>query len=441
MDAIERLKRTIEGKVDDYEIYISRERIMTIEVKDGAIDSFEKSMTEGAALRVLKDKSIGFSFSSCLLEDSLKEMAKDAIDSAIYTAGDEFYGFPLKEAIPPLELKVYDPYLIHCPEREKIDKVLSLEDSARSYDPKVKKTRKAYYREILKEVEIIGKDRINSHLSTRVTSGILAVAEGDGDSQIGWDSEYKRFFSDLNPVEIGRSAAERAVRLLGARQGKTASLPAILENTVSAEFLEVLSSSFLADNLHKGKSMLKDKIDKKVFSSLITIVDDGLLTGGWATAPFDDEGVKRQTTYLVKDGMLIGYLYDHYWAKRGGKDSTGNCYRQGFKTPPQVSYTNLYINKGSLPFQALIKEIRQGIYITDLLGIHTANRVTGDFSLGAMGFWIDNGNIAYPVKGIAISGNLLDLFSKVVGVGDDLRFFGGIGSPSLLVEELDISGR
>ncbi len=433
---IKRLKDT----VDDFEIYISRGRSLSIEVKDDKVDSFDASRSEGVGLRVLKGRRMGFSYTSAFTMDSIDGLIDGAVQGSIYSEEDRDASLPEKRQVKAEGLHIYDPYLIHIPEKDKIEVAIAVERAARAYDQRVKRTRKAYYKEYVKEVEIIGREIYLSSISTRVTSGILAIAEEDGDSQMGWDSDSSRYFREIRPDEIGTRAGERAVRLLKAREGFTAKVPVVFENSVTAELLEVLAASFLGDNLYKGKSMLKDRLGKEVFSSKITIVDDGRLKGGWSTQPFDDEGIETRKTPLVDKGVLVGYLYDHYWAGKVGRKSTGNGYRRGFKTPPGVSYTNLYIENGAKTPQALIKGIDRGFLITDLLGVHTANPVTGDFSFGAMGFLIEGGSLSYPVKGIAIAGNMLELFKRVIDVGNDQRFFGGIGAPSILIESLDISG-
>lgn len=440
MEAIETLRGYLKGKVDDYEIYLTRGKTLTIEVKDGKVDSFDRAETEGVGLRVLKDRKMGFSFTSSLEDERLRRMADRAIESALNTTPDEYYGFPEKGRIPSQELHIYDPSLLGISEKEKIEKAIKLERSARAFDHRVKKVRKASYKESIREVVLAGEGWMFSYPSTRVSGGIVAIAEDKGDSQMGWDWENGRTFDGVDPDRIGRRAAERAVRLLGARAGRSMKVPVVIESQVVAEFLEILSSSFLADNLHKGKSMLRGKVGQTIFSTSIDVVDDGILPGGWFSSPFDGEGTPRRKTVLIEKGTLKGYLYDYYWARKEGRESTGNSSRASFKAPPSVSYTNLYIPKGSRSITSILKEMGEGVLITDLLGAHTANPVTGEFSFGAMGLWIEGGRIAYPLKGIAISGNLLEIFKGVVEIGEDLRFFGGIGAPSLLVEVMEISG-
>jgi PmbA protein len=216
--------------------------------------------------------------------------------------------------------------------------------------------------------------------------------------------------------------------------------PVILENHVAADFLDLLAPSFSAENLHKGKSMLKGKVGERLFSAQIRVRDDGALRGGMATAPFDGEGVPVQNTILVDEGIVKGYLFDTAYAARMGAASTGNSARSGVKGLPHLGISNFFIENGSTPSGDMLSGIGKGMMITSLIGMHTANPVSGDFSVGATGFLIEDGQITLPVKGVALSGNVLDLFRNVEMIGDDLRFFSQVGSPSLRISSLEISG-
>jgi PmbA protein len=209
---------------------------------------------------------------------------------------------------------------------------------------------------------------------------------------------------------------------------------------VAASLLELLSTSLLAESVQKGRSLLAGRLGQEVAAPSANLIDDGLLPGGLETAPFDAEGNPRQRTVLLERGRLAGFLYDQYGANREGRASTGNASRPGALSPPSVQVSNLYLEPGSHSFEALLAEMGRGIIISNVLGMHTANPVSGDFSVGASGHWVEGGHISHPVKGIAISGNVLTLLSRLAVVGSDLRFWGRVGSPSLLIERLDVGG-
>ncbi|MCK4846428.1 MAG: TldD/PmbA family protein, partial [Deltaproteobacteria bacterium] len=168
--------------------------------------------------------------------------------------------------------------------------------------------------------------------------------------------------------------------------------------------------------------------------------DDGLIKGGWSSSLFDGEGVSRQRTPLIVEGLCEGYLYDSYWGGRAGKPSTGNATRGGFKGALGIGTSNFYIEKGKEDLKTLLSSVGDGLFITDVMGVHMIDAVSGDFSLGASGMRVEGGELTTPVRGMAISGNILELFSRVEAVGSDLRFVGSVGAPSLLVADVEASG-
>jgi PmbA protein len=273
-----------------------------------------------------------------------------------------------------------------------------------------------------------------------VSLTVAPLAEADGDAQLGWEFGFSNGIRGIDIQKIAAGAAAKAVGHLGARKIPTMRCPAILDSYVANEILEVLAPAFLAENVQKGKSLLAGKIGEKLFAPLLRIRDDGTLPGGMATSPFDGEGVPHRNTVLAESGVLKGYLYDSFCGRKEGRESTGNSARGGFKGLPHMGVTNFFIEPGECTPEGLRKGIDRGILLTDVIGMHTANPISGDFSVGAVGFLIENGEVTSPVKGIAISGNIIDLFRNVEAVAGDLRFYGVVGAPSLRLAGLDVSG-
>jgi PmbA protein len=214
-----------------------------------------------------------------------------------------------------------------------------------------------------------------------------------------------------------------------------------LENRVVIDLLGAWASSFFGENVYKGKSLLKGKINEAVASPRIQLVDDGLYPRGMGSAPFDDEGTPQARTILVKDGVLVSYLFDEYWSKKAGSEPTGNSFRSHIASPPTTSVSNLFIDTGASSPEQLLGDMDSGLFITEVMGAHTIDPVSGEFSLGASGIWIREGKTVFPLKGVTISGTIYELFSAVEELGDDLRFLGRIGAPSLLVKEILVSGQ
>jgi PmbA protein len=444
--------------IDGYEIYFNQSSHFDIESKDGKIETLQTSQYFGIAFRILNFQRMGFSYTTFSnpspsakqsFSGELDRVIEDAIRSTEAASSDPCFDFTPVLEVSASRLPIFDETLERISEKAKIEKAKSLEESARSVDPeRIKKVRKASYGEVFSKTTLINSKGIQfSYDHTLASVSVTAVAEGSGESEMGWDFDVSHFFNDLDAERVGRSAGKKALERLGGRRIPTGVYPVLLRNHVTSEFLSLLSHSFLADQVQKGKSPLRGKRGERFFSPLLTIVDDGLYPKGVSTAPIDGEGTPSQRTPLVAQGELTGYLYDRYWANRenlsssaprGG--STGNSRRHGIKSPPGIGISNFFIEPGDLNLPKLTENLFRGIVVEEVMGLHTVNPISGDFSLGCSGDWIDRGEKIHPVKSVAIAGNLFELFKKVIGVGDDLRFFGGVGSPSLLVKELLISG-
>ncbi|HOI14939.1 MAG TPA: TldD/PmbA family protein [Geobacteraceae bacterium] len=436
-----RIEKIISGRsVDGFEISAGASRNLSLEVKERKIDSFKCSSPVGVSVRILKSQGMGFSYSTSMSDADLERMIDAALVAAENQTPDPWHGFSAPSPFPFVG-GLFDEGLAAIDEQEKVRQAMELERLTLAADARVKRVRKASYGESEYEVYIRNSEGVEGGFrGTSVSASVSVVAEEGDDSQMGWDFGFGTHFSDLRVDEIAATAASRALALLGARKIATLRCPVVLDNQVASDILEVLAPSFLAENVLKGKSMLAGRMGKKVFSPCLRIRDNGLLPGGMATAPFDAEGVPQQDTLLVDDGVLGKFLYDGYWARRDGAVSTGNSTRGGVKSPPHLGISNFYIENGSIPAADLVRGIDKGVFITDVMGMHTANPISGDFSVGASGFYVENGVIAYPVKEIALSGNIIDLFGSVEMIGNDLRFFGEVGSPSLRIAALDVSG-
>jgi PmbA protein len=427
--------------VKKFEIFLLNSQSLSIEVKNQEVDSYHLSEENALALRVIQDQRMGFSYSTQMSKESIAKVLEDAVNGSSNSAQDELYNFPGAgmKALP--DLAIFDSRLFEVSKKEKIEKTMLLEKSVISFDPRIRKVRKCSYGESCFTGTIVNSEGVDSSQSkSLISASVMAVAEDGNDSQSGWDYDFSYFFDQLKVEKIGRGAAGRALEMLGARRGKSVKCPVILDNFSAAQFLEVLDSSFLADSVQKHKSLLQGKVGEEVFSSVLDIFDDGLYPGGAATSCFDGEGVLHQSTPLVREGVLKGFLYDTYCARKEGVASTGNSSRGSFRVTPSVGISNLFIGKSDTSLDELIAALDRGILVTDVMGIHTANPISGDFSIGVAGFLVEGGKRSFPLKGMALSGNLIDLFKKVRQVGSDLRFLGNVGSPSLLLAPMDVSG-
>ncbi|HPE46009.1 MAG TPA: metallopeptidase TldD-related protein, partial [Deltaproteobacteria bacterium] len=240
---------------------------------------------------------------------------------------------------------------------------------------------------------------------------------------------------------VGRTAVERAARLLGARQIRTSRIPVLFDRTSTAEILEFVADAFLGENVIKGKSALKDKLGKACFSQSITITDDPLDPRAAEICPFDGEGVPSRRNELVRGGVLESFLYDSYWARRAGTVTTGNSVRGGYRSWPALGTRHLCLEAGPEPIAGVLETLPVTMKVTDIMGMHTANPITGELSVGINGILLEKGVGAYPVREAALSGNIYEMLSRVLAVGDDPRGFGHVCCPSLLIDAVDISSQ
>ncbi len=440
-DIFEIVSFSLKERADAWEIYFSRGRGLKIETKEGKIENFQPQESEGLSIRVITGQRLGFAYTSQINPEIVRKTAAKALENAQVTERDEAHQLPSGESLPQAP-EIRDQTIDSLSIEEKIEIALSIHQAATKTDPRIKKVQQAKYQDGLQEVAIFNSLGVSGKaISTNFSLSCVAVAEEKDTSEMGWEYQASRFLSDLNPSRVGQVAAQRALERLGAIKPESSYLPTIFRPYITVDFLELLSISFCGDNIVKGKSQLAGKKGETLFAKQVNIVDDGLLPKGLATRAFDDEGVGQQTTLLVVEGRVEGFLFDTYWAQRAGERSTGNAARGGFQSPPLVSTTNLYLQPGNISPDELIKTLPKGVIITEVLGMHTADPVSGDFSVGAAGLLVKDGEIVSSLTGLAISGNIFDIFKRIEVVCSDLCFYGSIGAPSILIGGLDISGR
>ncbi len=439
--AEEILKRAAARGADHAEVYMLAARSLSAEVKSGEVDALERSIDFGYSLRVIRKGCPGFSYSTDPAD--WRRVADDALEASLFTGEDPCLGIaePGEYESP----EIYDDDIAAITEEDAIERVRLVEEAALGRDPRVKRVRKASGSFGESEVYIVNSRGLEAgYRATSASAQITVVAEEGGDAQMGWGYESNRFLEDVDFGLVGREAADRALRLLGAGKTSTGKGSVLLESSVASEFLGILASSFSSENVQKGKSLLINKKGAMVLPEHITIADSGLLKGRVGSRPFDAEGVPSREKELVQQGRLTGYLYNIHTACKDGTVSTGNAVRSGIHGTPTVGISNFYLQAASDEIiysgDELIRQVRRGLLVTEAMGIHTANPITGEFSIGVTGLWIEKGEVSHPVKEAAVSGSILEFFGKIAGTGSKLRFYGKIGAPDILIEDVDISG-
>jgi PmbA protein len=441
-EALEEAERLCKGmNIPGWEIYLEVEKSLSIEAKDQKVDRLTRARHSGMALRIFSRNKTGFGYATDLRTSSLREMVERAYQSALEVSPDR-----IREMTPPAtngvpELDIIDPRIKEVPESQKISRALELERSARSFDPRIRRVRNAEYQETCEDVFL--RNSLGLHLHGERTVfiiSLISVAEQGAEAQSGFEFDFSYKYDKLNVEETGTRASARAVSMLGARPASSGRYPVVFSPDTGARLMGVLAAAFSVEAVDKGRSWLKDKLGDKMFAYPVNIRDSGIFTRGGEAFPFDGEGTPCQDTALVEDGRITGFLFDRYYGKKLGHASTGNSLRDSIEDPPSVGPTNFYLEPGKGDTASLVGQVSQGLLVEDLLGVHTADPVTGEFSMGCSGKWIENGRVSYPVTGTALAGKLEDLLQRVEQVACDVRFMGPFGSPGILVGDMELSG-
>ena len=419
-------------------------RSFSVRVNGGTIESLKQSVTRGLGLRVLVGGGQGFVSSTDLAPDSLEELARHAVALARFSTPDEANAFPTPddagdEPLPDLEL--LDPALLAWPAERRIEMALALERVALAFDPRIRRTDGAGVSTRDGHAALVnssGLARVSS--GTTVSAGVAPLAEdGAGKQQTGWYGMVKCRLDELeDPEAIAREAARRAVARIGARQVPTARVPVVLSPDIAAAWIGEMLEAFSGEAHLKRTSWLTDRLGGTIASGLVTLVDDGRLPRAVGSEPFDGEGMPTRRNVLIEQGRFATILYDHYHARRAGTRSTGSAVR-GYASTPGIGSHNLYLEAGREDPETLLARVEHGFYMDDQ-GSYGFNSTTGDYSFQAQGFWIEGGAKTFPVEGVTVASNSLDMLANVAAVGSDLRFLGSVASPTLLIAEMTVSG-
>ncbi|MBI1215252.1 MAG: TldD/PmbA family protein [Alphaproteobacteria bacterium] len=404
----------------------------------GKPETLSRAEEAEIGLRVFVDKKSAIVSSSDRSPEALKQMAERAVSMAKAVPEDGFSGIAEAEELakdwPDLDL--FDGTELP------VEKMADLADEAEQAALEVKGVTNSEGAECGSARDMVYYVSSNGFAGGYASSGFslsVSVIAGTAAMETDYDFDAAAFFADLmNPAEIGRSAGERAVRALNPKKGGTKIMPVVYDRRVSGSLVGALAQAVSGSAVARGTTMLKDKMDQQVFAKGLTVVDDPFLKRGRRSHPFDAEGISPQKRNIIDDGVLTGWLLDLRAARQLGLKSTGNAGR-GASSPPSPRPANFFLQPGAQSLDALIADIDEGFYVTQMMG-HGANTLTGDYSRGARGFWIEKGKITYPVSEMTVAGNLKDMWMNMTPANDLGRLRYGIDAPSLRVEGITVAG-
>ncbi|MBX3319676.1 MAG: TldD/PmbA family protein [Nitrospira sp.] len=424
------------------DIVVADGETLSVQVRVGAVDRLTKAREKRLGLRVFIGKRSATTSTSDFSHESLERLVADTCTLAGAVVEDTVSGLPdaAQMATDQPNLDLYDDTVLDT--ETQIDWAKRGEAAAFATDKRVTNSEGAEFDSSSGRVVLA-----NSHGfvgSYKSSSFSLSVSPIATDSETGamqrdaWYEVQRKFGRLASAESIGQEAAKRAVRRLGARKVSTRRVPVVFDQETAGSLLANLCGAVSGYGLYKRASFLLDKLGQTIASELITVYDDGRMVGGLGSRPFDGEGLATRKNTIVERGVLKSYMLDTYSGKKLGLPSTGNASRSVGESP-SVGPTNFYLVPGTKSAQEIIGSVKDGLYITELIGFGI-NMVTGDYSRGAAGFWIENGELAYPVEEITIAGNLKQMLKDIEIVGSDLVFRGRITSPTLKISEMMVAG-
>ncbi len=410
-------------------------------VRLGEIESLKEAASKGLGLRVLAGTRSATSYSSDFSEDSIRRLVERTLEMARVTSEDPASGLPERERLGrhAEDLGLYSEDVRELSTEQRIDFARRAERAALAADPRIKNSEGAWF-----EASWGTKAYANSlgfsgsYRSSYCGVSVAPIAQDGGMQRDYWYSVARGAKALEDPESVGKKAAARALRKLGARKVSTCRVPIVFDPETARSLLGHLFEAVRGDAIYRSASFLTGKLGEKVAGENITVLDDGLRVGGFGSRPFDDEGIPASVTPVIEQGVLRNYLLNCYTARKLGLQTTGNASR-GLAGPPAVGPKNFYLRPGTRSADEIIRSVPNGFYVTELIGFGV-NIVTGDYSRGAAGLWIDNGELTYPVEEVTIAGSLPEMLRHIAAIGSDLEFRSALASPTLLVEGMTVAG-
>jgi PmbA protein len=431
--------------LEDMEVYYSAGTSLTLKVFQKELETYNLSEGEGLSLRGVYRGKMGYSYTEKADESSIDRLVKDVIENAtIIDSDDEEVIFEGSKEYKKVDS--FNPSLSEVREEEKIEFVKKLEEEAFNLDDRIVSVQSCVYGDGSGETIMSNTKGLYLRDKSNIAYTYISVVAKEGeDIKTGLAYRTGNDFNKFDAKEIAREAVEEALALLGASPVKSGDYKVIIRNSAAADLLEAFTGIFSAEAVQKNLSLLKGKLNEKIASHVFTLVDDPYMEGGLASRSFDGEGVACKYKKVIDKGVLKTYLHNLKTAKKDGVETTGNAGKDSYKSSIGISPSNFYVEKGERSLKEMIADTDKGILITELQGLHSGlNSISGDFSLAALGFLIEEGKISRPVDQITVAGNYFEMLKNIEEIGSDLKFglpgAAYIGSPSLKIKKLSIAG-
>ena len=412
-------------------------------VRLGEVETLKEAGAKAAGLRVFLGQRAASTYTSDLSREGIEQMISGALTLARVTSEDPHAGLPAPEQLGAIggDLQLYYDDVYSLSAADRIDYARRAERAALDSDKRITNSEGGSFdaatgRKVLANSLGFVNEYRRSYCSVAVAP--IAYSEGAAMQRDYWYSVARTLKKLEGPESVGKTAAQRALRRLGARKVSTTKVPIIFDQQTAGALVGEIFDAVNGDAIYRHASFLTGKLGEKVFGDNVTVVDDGTMPGGFGTSPCDSEGVPTRRTVVIEKGLLNSYLLNTYTARKLGLATTGNAAR-GLAGTPGIGRGNFFLQPGSKAPKTIIGEIKDGLYVTEFLGFGV-NLVTGDFSRGASGLWIKDGELTFPVEEITVAGNLKEMFSNIAEIGNDLEFRGSVASPTLRIEGMTVAG-
>lgn len=436
------VKKTLKAGADEAEVYLENNREFELTVRNGDVETVKQATSKGMGLTVFKDKKLGFTYTSDLSDEALAEFIKRTVELSQVADPKPWNGLPAFKEGKAGDLDLFDPSIAEIPNEKKIEIARRTEKIALSYDKRITKSEGGYFGDSESEVIIVNSKGLSrSARSTGVSFGAYVIAGEGSDMQGGGWSSAKRFARDLDTVEnVARTAGQKAVEKLGAKPVETQKAPVVFDRYGAAAFWYGIILAMNGDSVFKKTTFLTEYLGKPIASELVTVVDNPLLPRHISSRPFDGEGTITRENVLIDKGILKMFIYDSITARKAGVTVNTMAQRYGYRYRPSANFLCLIVKNGNTEREKIISGLKNGFYVTGLRGLGT-DVPTGAYSCGASGFWIRDGQVAFPVDGVTLGGNALDMLKNIEVVANDLDIRGGLNSPSFKIAEMAIGGK
>jgi PmbA protein len=435
------LGRLMRGGASEAKVVARAGQDLSVRVRLSEVELVEEAGTRSISVRAAKGKRVATASTSDLTPDGIERVVSDALELCELAQEDPYAGLPDPSELCASweDLQLFDPACDGVRAAEAVERCLRAERAALEYDKRITNSEGASFGRASGAFALATSGGFRGgYAGSYASLSVSPVADDEGGKKrtSGYWTARRQLAKLEDEAFVGREAARRTLRMLGAKKVATGSYPVVFERDVARSLLGHFASCVVGDSIYRRSSYLIDRIGTEVASPLVTIVDDPLILGGPGSRPFDGDGLPSRRNVVVHRGRLETYLLDTYGARKLGAKSTGSA---AGMTGTGAGTSNFVLQSGSTPAAEIVKQTRRGLYVTQMMGFGF-NAVTGDFSRGAAGYWIEDGELAFPVSEVTISLNFDKLLKSIDLLGDDLDLKSSIASPSFRVAEMTVAG-